>query len=106
MRQYELRILSGCGDVLSQFLRPQCPIDKRHGHRLALGEAEDQPVTSGELRRLGFGTYELIDHLTLGHRQITDIDGEAKFRRLDFNRDLAQAKLTRERMTATVTALR
>ena len=53
----------------------------------------------------GLRALELVHHLAFGHGDVADVDGETKFRRLDFHRHLAHADLAGERMRAAIAAL-
>ncbi len=104
--QHEFLVLRrGAKVVFAQFFPSQGAIDQRHGNRLALGLAEHQSVTAGELRRFGFRSGELVHGFAFGQGDFTDIHGETQFRNFHFNRAGSNAKLTHKRMVAPVSAL-
>ena len=103
--QHEFLVLGRRRDRLAQLPRPQRAVDQRHGHRLALGLAEDEAVAAGEVRRRGRRAGELVDHLAFGERDLADLDREAQLLRHDLDRDLADADLAGEGVVAAIAAL-
>jgi hypothetical protein len=77
MVEDEFRVLRGRADVvLAQFLPPQRAVHQRHGNRLALGLAEDQPIAARELGRLGLRPGELVHGLAFGQHDLAHLDGK------------------------------
>src|SRR5262245_61380802 len=105
VRKNELLVLRRCAGLLAELARPQGTVDERHGHGLALALPERETVSAREARRLGRRAFELVDHLTLGHRDRAERDREADLLGEEFDLDLAEADLAGERMGAAETAL-
>src|SRR5262245_22845176 len=105
VREDELLVLRRRGDLLAELARPQGTVDERHGHGLALALPERETVSAREARRLGRRAFELVDHLTLGHRDRAERDREADLLGEEFDLDLAETDLAGERMGAAETAL-
>src|SRR5262245_37555191 len=105
VREDELLVLRRRGDLLAELTRPQGTVDERHGHGLALALPEREAVTAREARPLCRRAFELVDHLTLGHRDRAERDRKADLLGEEFDLDLAEADLAGERMGAAETAL-
>ena len=105
VHQHKLFLLRRAFDLLVVLARTQRTVDQGHAHGLALGIAEGQAVTAGELRLLGTLANELVDHLALGHLDITQRYGKTEFFRLQPDLDLADANLPGKGVIAAVTAL-
>src|SRR6516162_25689 len=105
VREDELLVLRRCADLLAKLARTQGPVDERHGHRFALALPERETVTAREARRLGGRALELVDHLTLGHRDRAERDREADLLGEEFDLDFAETDLAGEGMGAAEAAL-
>src|SRR5215510_3162922 len=105
VREDELLVLRRRGHLLAELARPQGTVDERHGHGLALALPEREAVSAREARRLGGRAFELVDHLTLGHRDRAERNRKADLLGEEFDLDLAETDLAGERMGAAETAL-
>ena len=93
-------------EIFAQFFPAQRAVDQGHGDRLALRLAKDQPVASGELRRLGFRAGELVDGFAFRQGHFPDLDRKTQFGDLHLNGNRSDPQLTHKSMVAPVAALR